>query len=777
MQGVKKMKKMWAAILLAAAVPVFIGTVWLSASGAGSRSDRPFSARYSVQELGEDFLKAEETMESLHPALYEFTDKTMFQHLFEEQRARINRPMTGPEFFAIIATVIARIGCGHSRAMVPDSFWSDPSAGCFPLEIAVIKERAYVAGLYDAAVAVPLGSEIVAIQDRPMPGILRMALATISSDGLRLPFKWRSLSQGFPLHAALQFGFPSSFAVAFIPPGQTRARQAELKAIPRTVYLEALRKRNPPSSSSDPNMDLRLLGEKSTAVLTIRSLGYYGEEREKIFRSFIDEAFSKIRESGIRNLILDLRGNSGGSPFAATRLLSYIEPEPVPYFDRQHGAGYDAYMNPIPRAERPFLGRLFTLIDSGCFSSTGHLLALMKFHRIGVLVGEESGGAFECHDASQVVSLPNTGIRISMARRTYAVAVQGMTLKTGVLPDDPVEPGIQALISGQDVVMERALARIAQSGSKTDDKPREFPRLSGPYLGQKPPGATPEVFAPGIVSTANHEHSRLAFSSDGTEIYWIVIPVDPAFKNAHGRPFRRDDQNIMFTTRESGVWSKPAIWPLTKTQTPDSFALSSGGDRLYYQAPADKIVPADSPCSLFVSERKQGRWSHPDVVRNLIPQEKRESCMTFGFTPNGNLYYDYSGLDETGKPGWKMFVRKWTGSGYADPELLDREINTGGINWCLWIAPDESYLIWSSHRPGGQGDGDLYISFRKKDGRWGRAINMGDKINTAGQERFPSVSPDGKYLFFARTQDEKTYSDFYWVDAKIIEELKPKELK
>ena len=51
----------------------------------------------------------------------------------------------------------------------------------------------------------------------------------------------------------------------------------------------------------------------------------------------------------------------------------------------------------------------------------------------------------------------------------------------------------------------------------------EFPVLKGPYLGQKPPGMKPKIFAPGILSTGHHEHSSPAFSADGREVYWSVF--------------------------------------------------------------------------------------------------------------------------------------------------------------------------------------------------------------------------------------------------------------
>ena len=107
---------------------------------------------------------------------------------------------------------------------------------------------------------------------------------------------------------------------------------------------------------------------------------------------------------------------------------------------------------------------------------------------------------------------------------------------------------------------------------------------------------------------------------------------------------------------------------------------------------------------------------------------------------------------------------------------MSHGINDGAASWCPWVAPDESYLIYSSHREGEFGRGDLYINFKDEDGNWTEPVNMGERVNSQMQERFPSVSPDGKFLFFARNMPE-TFSDIFWVDAKIIEELRPIDLK
>ncbi len=112
---------------------------------------------------------------------------------------------------------------------------------------------------------------------------------------------------------------------------------------------------------------------------------------------------------------------------------------------------------------------------------------------------------------------------------------------------------------------------------------------------------------------------------------------------------------------------------------------------------------------------------------------------------------------------------------YEEPKTLGPQFGVGRYNAHPHIAPDESYIVFDSVRDAGHGSSDLYISFRKADGSWGPAMNLGDKINTKFSEKNPSVSPDGKFIFFdRRTKRRNEDVTIYWVDAKIIDELRPK---
>jgi Tol biopolymer transport system component len=103
---------------------------------------------------------------------------------------------------------------------------------------------------------------------------------------------------------------------------------------------------------------------------------------------------------------------------------------------------------------------------------------------------------------------------------------------------------------------------------------------------------------------------------------------------------------------------------------------------------------------------------------------------------------------------------------------LGDAINSEKNDWDAYVAPDESYIIFSSQeRADTIGGQDLYISYRKEDGTWTPAKNMGPRVNSESGEICPSMSLDGKTFFFTSRRRGKV--DIFWMTADIIEELKP----
>ena len=126
----------------------------------------------------------------------------------------------------------------------------------------------------------------------------------------------------------------------------------------------------------------------------------------------------------------------------------------------------------------------------------------------------------------------------------------------------------------------------------------------------------------------------------------------------------------------------------------------------------------------------------------------------------------------------QLRVSNVTEDGRQEPVDLPEQINSGEWTAHPFIAPDESYLIWDSEREDGYGQSDLYITFRQEDGSWGPAINMGPNVNSEDDDFYGGVTPDGKFLIFDRTVErngDDINVDVYWVDAQIIEDLRPQK--
>lgn len=304
---------------------------------------------------------------------------------------------------------------------------------------------------------------------------------------------------------------------------------------------------------------------------------------------------------------------------------------------------------------------------------------------------------------------------------------------------------------------------IIFTGSSISQTPQKqqkiLPLLKGPYLGQNPPGNKPELFAPGIISSPQHEHSSAIFSPDMKEVYWC-------------NRYRRDGiplGEIFFMTCVNGIWSKPQVTPFTAMNMVDcNPALTYNGNRLYFVTcrPTNQIQNYD----IWVVNRTEKGWSGAESLGAPVNTDYGDGGPSVA--KNGTLYF-FSNR-EGGKGGTDIYRSKLVNGRHTEPENLGDGINTECFEYNSFISPDESYILFARYNNDkGFGKGDLYISFRKEDGSWSRAKNLGNNINTAKEESSPWISPDGKYLFF--TSDKNGNMDVYWSDAKIIEELKPKK--
>ncbi|MCD6090593.1 MAG: PD40 domain-containing protein [Bacteroidales bacterium] len=268
------------------------------------------------------------------------------------------------------------------------------------------------------------------------------------------------------------------------------------------------------------------------------------------------------------------------------------------------------------------------------------------------------------------------------------------------------------------------------------------------YYGQKLPGNSTELFAPEII---NHlAHSSPSSTPDGKEMYWSTVSGE------------NETRKIYYVKFENNKWSEPILASFSGNYHDDQPFISYDGEKLFFASKRPKAKNGTQENDIWISNKTEQGWDDPKPIRNII------GLWTPTVTLKGTIYF----LDLI--DGTRVICSAELKNGdYAELEILNKKINKKGVlNWCPFIAPDESYLIFSSDREGQFGSGDLYISFRDEKGEWQEPINMGTSVNTDKQERFSGVSPDGKYLFFTRWNSAPYYHDIYWVEASIIEKLK-----
>jgi hypothetical protein len=282
---------------------------------------------------------------------------------------------------------------------------------------------------------------------------------------------------------------------------------------------------------------------------------------------------------------------------------------------------------------------------------------------------------------------------------------------------------------------------------------QQFTDLKGDYLGQTPPGDTPVVFARGIISDNYQQHSAPSFSPDGKAVFW----------QTNWRPASDTGKWLTFsmTMRRIGnKWTAPEASPYSSMPF-----FSPGGKRIYFD---------NEEKGLCFVEKRHNEWSEPMSVGLISSFPELKNAFFPSITRNGTIYF--VGYAEGLWNNFGIYRAELINGEYTKPELLPPGINApGGMrNWAPYIAPDESYLIFCSTRGLSKYDqGDLFITFRKSDGGWTEPISMGTLINTGQMERFSTLSPDGKFLFF--TRDTPGYDeDVYWVSAKIIDRLREK---
>ncbi len=149
----------------------------------------------------------------------------------------------------------------------------------------------------------------------------------------------------------------------------------------------------------------------------------------------------------------------------------------------------------------------------------------------------------------------------------------------------------------------------------------------------------------------------------------------------------------------------------------------------------------------FRAYRRDNVWEPPTRMR--FSWDSTRSMGALGFSVDGRNMYFTGCYWPGGFGSCDIYVSRKKGIQWQFPGHLDGNVNTSGWDSQAVISSDGKRLFFASKRPGGFGGSDIWMCIRQKNGRWGRAMNLGDSINTPGNEMAPFLHADNHTLYFS----------------------------
>ena len=268
-----------------------------------------------------------------------------------------------------------------------------------------------------------------------------------------------------------------------------------------------------------------------------------------------------------------------------------------------------------------------------------------------------------------------------------------------------------------------------------------FPALEGEYFGQKEPGKIAVRFAPGLISQPGRYEFALSFSPSGDELLFSQQVPGQVVSVHHSRI-------------EAGRWTKPIPVRLSQEARAEEMEafFSPDGGRIYF-ASYDEGMDVRI-WSVEIGERG---WENP---KELGPPLSEGPAFYPTTSRVGTLYY--TNLAE------KRIFRAWM----EDGRIVRAEDAGIAFGMHAFVSPDGAFVLLDARAPDSLGSSDLYVAFREAGGGFGQPRHLGSEVNSSYSETCPSLSADGRFLFFSRYDEENEISDILWIDASVIEDAK-----
>ena len=263
------------------------------------------------------------------------------------------------------------------------------------------------------------------------------------------------------------------------------------------------------------------------------------------------------------------------------------------------------------------------------------------------------------------------------------------------------------------------------------------------YFGLQKPSTTPKDFNPQLLDL-NGSFKYNVEIRNCEEIYFTTID---------------SRENIYVSKKTNNTWSAPKIASFSdpKYNDADPF-LTEDGNRIYFiskrpTSTEDKRLDFN----IWYADRENGEWVNPKPLPAPINSDDNEEYF-FSISKKGNAFFASNRSGGVGS--FDIYTTKvLEDNSFSEPKNVGMPLSSEKYEFDPYIAPDESFMLFSINE---KGNSSLYCSFKNEDDEWTEPQNLGDKINLTNQDFAPSLSEDGKFIFYSNN------GQLRWVSSEIL---------
>ncbi len=455
-------------------------------------------AELSPQEKVEDVSYLSGALLEAHPSAGRYTTVEAVMSLAQSLKEAVSFGKEKFSFRLAVAHIVARMHCVHTsllsaKRITKKYLRKHGLPAVLPVQTWYDGEELWLAHVFLDTLRDLKGMRVDSIDHKPVGEVMEALMKYRSGDGYGDAFMRATINRSVQFSLLYKQYYQPDTAIYMS--GTVRGERKTALVPFRKMKIPVLRRSVKNPLFETPNHSFYLDSQSMAAVLRIES---FNPQRKT--RRFYRNLFSWLEENRVTDLVIDLRGNSGGNINEAKRLLTYTQDTTVFYTlekQRQKLCRYGTFMSNYyafadfirrrvfscakryrkdgrfileqrkkPRKKHRFKGQIYILQDGFTASSSSFVSAYLDQNANAIVIGTESGGGAAGNNGLLYATskLPNSRIRVRLPQYWLNYHLKPDRGR-GVVPDIPVHYTIDDVMAHRDLEMQVVRSIIKKNKS------------------------------------------------------------------------------------------------------------------------------------------------------------------------------------------------------------------------------------------------------------------------------------------------------------------------